>query len=127
MCKSSRPSQRRREQLDSLHWAGRAKALGLPPDKVRKQAQLDAEAVARVTARITQGTVNERRPKPFFEDTPLDLWYRTRISAERMNRELAGVPAGQLTVKRPARYVNGSGKQPYILIVDDLDLKVQLS
>jgi hypothetical protein len=123
MCKSSRPSQRRREQLDSLHWAGRAKALGLPPDKVRKQAQLDAEVVARVTARITQGTVNAPRGNGYAtapRSGKSDFFDALRYAAIR------ATPPKPLTIRRPARY----GLMADLLILDDLtfdDLKVTLS
>ena len=121
MCKSSRPSQRRREQLDSLHWAGRAKALGLPPDKAHKQAQLDAEVVARVTARITRPAAQDNGYATAPRSGKSDLFDALRYAAIR-----ATIPPKPLTIKRPARY----GLTANLLILDDLtfdDLKVTLS
>lgn len=46
------PRKQRLKQLEDLYWAGRAKALGLSPAKARKQAQIDAEVVARTTRRL---------------------------------------------------------------------------
>lgn len=116
MSKSSSPSARRRDQLDSLYWAGRAKQLGLTPSRAVRKAQLDAEALARVTARITHGTANEPRPKLRFDKTVLDKWYeQLRASIRKTERDLCGMPAG--TIRRPARY---TGKSASFMIIDDL-------
>ena len=126
MCKSSRPSQRRREQLDSLHWAGRAKALGLPPDKMRKQAQLDAGVVARVTARITQpadrGNGYATATHPYIKSDLFDALRYALLKSTNSPK--------QLVIKRPARYVGNSAPFmifDYLVALSLADLKVTLS
>ena len=113
MSKSSRPSRRRQEQLDSLYWAGRAKQLGLTRQDAVKKAQLEAEALARVTARITQpaarGNGYAAAPRQGGKDDFIDaLLYASTKFAN---------PSKPFTIKRPGRYV---GKSANFLIVDDL-------
>ena len=114
MSKSSRPSRRRQEQLDSLYWAGRAKQLGLTRQDAVKKAQLEAEALARVTARITQPAARgngyiSAAPSPSGKDDFIDaLLYASTKFAN---------PSKPFTIKRPGRYV---GKSANFLIVDDL-------
>lgn len=121
MSKSSRPSRRRQEQLDSLYWAGRAKQLGLTRQDAVKKAQLEAEALARVTARIVQGTANER-PVVTLHD-----WISGHsLDALRYASMKFAKSSKPFTIKRPARY----GMTANFLIVDDLsfdDLRVTLS
>lgn len=124
MSKSSRPSRRQREQLDSLYWAGRAKELGLTQRDAVRKAQLDAEALARVTARITQPADrgNGYATHPYFKSDMLDALRYAAIRATSQPK--------RLVIKRPARYV---GKSASFMIFDDLtalslaDLKVTLS
>lgn len=118
MSKSSRPSRRRQEQLDSLYWAGRAKQLGLTRRDAVKKAQQDAAVLARVTARIVKGTANESKGNghaagnPFFNPDVLERFYNQLLASARLTT--------QLTIKRPARYV---GKSANFLIIDDLIAK----
>ena len=121
MSKHSSPEARRRDQLDSLYWAGRAKQLGLTRQDAVKKAQLEAEALARVTARIVQGTANER-PVVTLHD-----WISGHsLDALRYASMKFAKPSKPFPIKRPARY----GKTANFLIVDDLsfdDLRVTLS
>lgn len=114
MSKSSRPSRRQREQLDSLYWAGRAKELGLSQRDAVKKAQLETEALARVTARITQPAArgNGYVSAALFPSGASDFIDALRYAATRFAN-----PSKPLTIKRPARYV---GKSANFLIIDDL-------
>lgn len=117
-----RLNERQREQLDSLYWAGRAKELGLTPRDAVKKAQLDAETLTRVTARITQPADRGNG----YATVPLsgksDMFDGLRYAAMKFNSIQP-----LLVIKRPGRYV---GKEISFMILDDLSLadpKVTLS
>lgn len=119
-----RLNKRQREQLDSLYWAGRAKELGLTPRGAVRKAQLDAEALALVTARITQPAAQDNGYATVPPSGKSDMF-----DALRYVMKFASPPK-QLVIKRPARYV---GKSASFMIFNDLtalslaDLKVTLS
>lgn len=123
-----RLNKRQREQLDSLYWAGRAKELGLTQRGAVKKAQLDAEALARDTARITQPAAQDNGYATVPPSGKSDMFDALCYASLKFAN-----PPKQLVIKRPARYV---GKSASFMIFDDLtalsladlaDLKVTLS
>jgi hypothetical protein len=131
MSKSSRPSRRRQEQLDSLYWAGRAKQLGLTRQDAVKKAQLEAEALARVTARITQPAATAlytyAAPR---QDSKSDFWDAFRYLSSQLTK--APKPLDLTQIRRPRKFgvdlAKGSdftavrlyGESANFLILDDL-------
>lgn len=89
-----RLNKRQRQQLDDLAWAGRAKALGLPQDKARKQAQINAEIVARTTARLFPSPKRPQLDAMAVSKAALSAWVASATDKAMF---------AAFTAKRPAR------------------------